>query len=279
MLGRLLAWMVAEPAAMAVTGAVTTLEPGEKLTVAGTVTALMLLEVRLTITPPSGAGADSVSVRFCVPVPVMLRLSGVKTTLAITCTAELAGVYPLAVALMFTAPKLTPVIVGCVPGANWPAAMVTLAVESVTLLVSLLASAMVTGATAGDDRVTGKLAVWPNPTLPLAGKLIAPVIETVTFVLAFAMPGATAVAVMVAEPAATAVSNTLTVDTFAGKLTLPGTVTALVLPEVRFTVRPLEGAGAERFSATFCAVIPPIVTVGDAKLIVAVTFTGPLAAV
>src|ERR1035441_2577959 len=91
MFGRLLAWMIAEPAAMAVTGTVTTLEPGEKLTVAGTVTALMLLEVRLTITPPAGAPADSVSVRFCVPVPVMVRLSGLKTTVAITCTAELAG--------------------------------------------------------------------------------------------------------------------------------------------------------------------------------------------
>jgi hypothetical protein len=278
MFGRLLAWMIAEPAAMAVTGTVTTFEPGEKLTVAGTVTALMLLEVRLTITPPAGAPADSVSVRFCVPVPVMVRLSGLKTTVAITCTAELAGVYPLAVALMFTAPKLTPVTVGCVPGADWPAAMVTLAVESVTLLLSLLASAMVTGATAGDDRVTGKPTVWPNPTLPLAGRLIVPAITTVTLVVAFAMPGATAVAVMVAEPAATAVSNTLTLVVFAGKLTLPGTVTALVLPEVRFTVRPLEGAGAERFSATFCVVIPVMVTVGDAKLIVAVTFTGALAA-
>src|ERR1035437_7289814 len=196
MFGRLLAWMVAEPAAMAVTGTVTTLEPGEKLTVAGTVTALVLLELRLTITPPAGAPADSVSVRFCVPAPLMVRLSGLKTTVAITCTAELAGVYPLAVALMFTAPKLTPVIVGCVPGADWPAAMVTRAGESVTLLVSLLASAMVTRATAGDNRVTGKLAVWHTPQLALAGKLISPVIETVTFVVAFAMPGATAIAVM-----------------------------------------------------------------------------------
>ena len=116
MFGRLLAWIVAEPGAMAVTGTVTTLEPSEKLTFAGTVTALVLLEIRFMITPPSGAGADSVSVRFCVPVPVMVRLSGVKTTLAITCTAELAGVYPPAVALMFAAPKLTPVIVGCAGG-------------------------------------------------------------------------------------------------------------------------------------------------------------------
>jgi hypothetical protein len=157
--------------------------------------------------------------------------------------------------------------------------MVTLAVDSVTLLVSLLASAMVTGATAADDRLTGKLTVWPNPRVPLGGRLIVVGITTVTFVVALAMPGATAVAVMVAEPAATAVSNTLTLVAFAGKLTLPGTVTALVLLEVRFTVRPAEGAGAERFSATFCVVIPLIVTVGDAKLIVAVTCTGALAAV
>jgi hypothetical protein len=116
MFGRLLAWIVAEPGATPVTGTVTTLKPGEKLTVAGTVTAFVLLEVRFTITPPRGAGADSVSVRFCVSVPVRVRLSGLKTTLAITCTAELAGANPPAVAVMFAAPKLTPVIVGCAGG-------------------------------------------------------------------------------------------------------------------------------------------------------------------
>jgi hypothetical protein len=100
---------------MAVTGTVATLEPGEKLTLPGTVTAPVLLEDRLTITPPVGAAAESVSVRFCVPV-LMVRLSGLKTTVAVTCTAELAAGYPLAVALMFTAPKLMPVIVGCVVG-------------------------------------------------------------------------------------------------------------------------------------------------------------------
>ena len=155
--------------------------------------------------------------------------------------------------------------------------MVTLAVDSVTLLVSVLAKAMVTGAAAGDDRLTGKLAVWPNPSVPLAGRLMVAVFETVTLVVALAMPGATAAAVMVAEPGATAVSSTLTVVPPPGKLTLVGTVTAPVFPEVRFTVRPLGGAAAERFSATFCVVIPLIVTVGDAKLIVAVTCTGALA--
>src|ERR1035437_2760575 len=104
--------------------------------------------------------------------------------------------------------------------------MVTLAADSITLLVSLQASAMVTGATAADDRLTGKLTNWPNPRVPLAGRLIVAVFTTVTLVLALARPGATGFRVRVAEPAATAVNNTLTVVAFAGKLTLPGTVTA-----------------------------------------------------
>ena len=59
------------------------------------------------VTPPAGAAADSLSVRFCVPA-LKVRLVGLKTTVAFTCTAELAGVKPLAVAKMFAVPKLAP---------------------------------------------------------------------------------------------------------------------------------------------------------------------------
>ena len=52
------------------------------------------------------------SARFCVPVPVMVRAGGAKAMLAVTSTAELAGVYPAAVAVMLDAPRLMPVIVG-----------------------------------------------------------------------------------------------------------------------------------------------------------------------
>jgi len=279
--GRLLAWTVAVPGPTAVTGTVVVVAPVAKLTVAGTVTAAVLLELRLIITPPKGAIADSVSVRFCVP-PLKVRLGGLKTTVAVTWTDELAGVKPLAVARMFAVPKLTPVTVGCTGGVVWPVAIVTLGSDMVTLLLSVLARAMVTGAAAGDDRLTGKAAVTLSPRAPLAGRLIVPVpepVETVTLVTALAMPGVRDTAVMVDVPCPTAVNNTLTVVEFAAKLTLAGTVTTLVLLEVRLTVRPPGGAAAERFRATFCVVIPVIETVGEAKLMIVATCTRLLAAV
>lgn len=158
----------------------------------------------------------------------------------------------------------------------------TLAVDSATLLLSLLASAMVMGELAGDDRLTGKLVVTPRPRAPLAGRLIAPEpepVETVTLVVALAMPGVRDTAVIVAEPCPAAVNSTLTVVAPAAKLMLAGTVTTFVLLEVRFTVRPPAGAPAERFRATFCVVIPVIETVGEAKLMMVATCTWLLAPV
>jgi hypothetical protein len=116
MFGRLLAWIVAVPGATAVTGTVVVFAPDTKLTVAGTVATAGLLELRLMITPPKGADADSVSVRFCVPA-LKLRVGGLKTTVPVTCTDELPGVKPIAVAVIFAVPKLTPVTVGCSAGA------------------------------------------------------------------------------------------------------------------------------------------------------------------
>lgn len=250
-----------------------------KVTVGGTVAAAGVLELRLMVTPPAGAAADKVRVKFCVVNPEIVRLGGVKLTVAVTSTAALAEVYPVAVAVMFADPRLTPVIVGCDDGVVCPAAMLTVGVEIVTLPVSVLASAMVTAVGAGAARLIANVADLPKPTVVLlGGRLIVAGLRTVTLMVAFAMPGATAVAVMVVAPCPTAVTSTLTVAAFAGKLTLAGTVAAFVLLELRFTVRPPEGAGAERFSATFCVAIPLIVTAGDAKLIVAVTCTGALAA-
>jgi hypothetical protein len=43
-------------------------------------------ELRLMMTPPAGAAADKVSVRFCVLNPEMVRVPGGKLTVAFTCT-------------------------------------------------------------------------------------------------------------------------------------------------------------------------------------------------
>jgi hypothetical protein len=67
-----LAVMVAEPAATPVTGTVAVVAPTAKDTVPGTVAAAGLLELRFTVTPPAGAAADKVSVKFCVAVPIIV---------------------------------------------------------------------------------------------------------------------------------------------------------------------------------------------------------------
>src|ERR1017187_639465 len=155
--------------------------------------------------------------------------------------------------------------------------MVTLLAEIVTLDVSLLASATVTLLAGACDKATASVAPCPKPTLALVGRIMAPGLSTVTFVGAFAIVDATAVAVIVVGPAPTEVTTTFIVVAFAGKTTLGGTVATLGLLEVRLTVSPTEGAGAERLSATFCVVTPVIVTVGEANVMMAVTFTAALA--
>jgi hypothetical protein len=66
--------------------------PAAIFTVAGTFAAAVLLELKLMVTPPAGAGADRVRVRFCVAVPTMLRLVGENAAVAATVTFWLAVV-------------------------------------------------------------------------------------------------------------------------------------------------------------------------------------------
>ena len=63
-----------------------------KVTVAGTVAAPVLLELRFIVKPPAGAGADKFNVRFWVAIPVIVRLVGEKLAVAVTCTVWLAEV-------------------------------------------------------------------------------------------------------------------------------------------------------------------------------------------
>ena len=92
MFGVELAWIVVVPGATPVTATVAVLVLAAMVTVAGTVAAAVLLELKLIVTPPAGAGADNVNVRFCVAVPVMLRVVGEKLAVAATVTAWLAVV-------------------------------------------------------------------------------------------------------------------------------------------------------------------------------------------
>ncbi len=91
-----LAVIVTAPAATPVTGTDTLVVPVPKLTVAGTVATVVSLELRFTVSP-AGAGADRFSVRFCVALPLIVRLPGEKlivvggaATPLVTCTWVLA---------------------------------------------------------------------------------------------------------------------------------------------------------------------------------------------
>ena len=84
--------MVVVPGATPVTATIALVALAAKLTVAGTVAAPVLLELKLMVKPPAGAGADRFRVRFCVAVPVIVRLVGEKLAVAATCTLWLADV-------------------------------------------------------------------------------------------------------------------------------------------------------------------------------------------
>jgi hypothetical protein len=172
---------------------------------------------------------------------------------------------------MVAVPSLTPLIVGCVVGVVRPAGIVTLKGDMVRVLVSVLDNATVTAAAAACGKVTAKVAVFPRPTVGLTGTPISPAVTTVTPRVVLGTFGAKVLAVMVAGPKATAVTSTFTLVAPAAKLTLVGTVATLGALEIKLIVKPVAGAAPDRFNATVCVAIPVMVTVGDAKVMVAFT--------
>jgi hypothetical protein len=203
-----------------------------KLTVPGTVATAVLLELRATVKPLGGAGPERLKVRFCTaPVPIV-RVLGEKPTLPVTVTGWLAGRNPKAEALRLATPTFTPVTCGCVAGVVCPAAMVTLAGDTVTFAGSLLANVTVTPLEeAGEGSVTGNATERPRPTVTLDGRLMGAELTTVTPAVLSGAPAA--LAWMVTAPGATPVTGTLTLVANAAKLTLAGTVATVVSLELR----------------------------------------------
>jgi hypothetical protein len=153
--GRALAWIVADPAPMPVTGTVTLVALAAKLTLGGTVATAVLLELRLTAKPPAGAGVDRFRKVFCVPAPLKVRAAGENAIVAVTCTVALPGLRPYADALTIADPKLTPLTRGAMLGLVSPARMMIFDGFTVTVDVSPLVSVTITPpAGAGCTRVT-----------------------------------------------------------------------------------------------------------------------------
>jgi hypothetical protein len=139
--------------------------------------------------------------------------------------------------------RLTPVTNTCVADVVAPAAMKTLAGDTVTFDVSLLARLMVTppvGAFANRDTANVLNPPIPTDTLPM---VIEPreTAVTVTLAVADVMPVALAV-IVTGPPTATPVTVTVTLVAPAVKFTVAGTVATPVALEVRFTVKPAGGA-------------------------------------
>src|SRR5262249_11836702 len=124
--------MTVEPSAIAVTGTGTVVAPPGNVTVEGTPATAVLLELKVIVNPPAGAGSERLRVRFCVMKPEIVRLAGENLMLPVTCTAPLPGPYPGAVAPMVADPRFTALTCGCVAGVVCPAAMVMLAGDIVT---------------------------------------------------------------------------------------------------------------------------------------------------
>ena len=251
MFGRALACRTVEPSVRADTGSVTLVAPAANVAVGGTVATPALLELRLTVRPPAGAGADRLRVMFCVVRPLIVMEPGAKLTLAVVCTVWVPEVNPDADAVMLAEPMLTAVTVGCVVGVVAPAAMVTLAADTVTFVVSLLVKATVTPpAGAGTGRVTAYGMDWPIATEAFAGRPMVPALTTFTVAVVSGTFGEELPWITV-EPMLTPVTGTLTVVVPAPKVTLAGTVAVLGLVDVRLMVKPPAGAAADRVRVRF----------------------------
>jgi hypothetical protein len=131
---------------------------------------------------------------------------------------------------------------------------------------------------AGFDSVTGSTTDDCGATVIPDARAISERVVTVTVALADATFGAVVVAAITAVPAPAAVTGTLTVVAFAGKLTVDGTPATFVLLDVRETMRPVAGAGAERVNVKFSVLLLWIVTLEGAKASAATTLTDSLAA-
>lgn len=239
--------------------------PAGTVTVAGTVTAELLL-ARFTVNPPPAAAVFSVTVQPSVPDPVMDALpqdSADRTGTPVPLTSITAEA-PLEPSLaIVNCPVVTPAAVGvnCTFSvADWPGLRETgrAAPETVKPAPVTVAESMVTAAAPVEVKVTDCAACAPTEILPkltLAALMVSPGLATLTSRAKFAeMPPAVAVSVTACGP--------LTADTVAEKLALvapaatvtdDGTLTSELLL-ARFTRKPPLGAAV--FNVTVHVSVP-----------------------
>ena len=236
--------------------------------------------VRLMKAPPAGAPVAKLTGKSTVSPGASVTLAGkiIGDELR-TVTLALAEPKPGVLAAIVAAPAPTPVTGTFTLVA--PAANVALA-GTVAAPVLFELRLAVKPAGAGPDRFSVRLPIEPALTVRLPGEkklLPAPAITTVTPAIAFGIPAA--LAVSVADPAASPVAGTDTLVAPAANVTVAGTVVTAVLLELRLMVKPPAGAGDDRFRVMFCVPGPLSVRLAGEKLIVSgepmPTVTNPLA--
>src|ERR1700676_2710081 len=112
-----LAVITAEPPETPVTCTLPLLELCGIKTVGGTVATAVLLELRLMVNPPTGAGVERIRKRGLKAAPGMVTLDGVKARVSVTWTVCSAGGKEYDVTVMVTDPNLSPVTIGVKVGA------------------------------------------------------------------------------------------------------------------------------------------------------------------
>jgi hypothetical protein len=243
-------------------------------TVAGIVTNPGAEEARFTVSPPTGAGPDRVTVRTLVSVPDSVSVCGDKLKDAVVKTVCVVEPYPGPLAVMLAEPGPTPVICGCAAGSVCPAAISTEAGVMLTLVGSLLVKATVTPPVgAGADKLIGNGTVCPRPTEMFEGRLIPPDTVTVTFAVAPVTPGVLVLAVMVAEPVEFPVIGTVTLVAGAVIVTDAGTLATAALLEDRLMISPPAGGAPVKVNVKFWVPPTPTLRLVGAKLMLAETWT------
>ena len=219
------------------------------------------------------AGPESVRVSVASePGPARIMLDGAREAVSPTVIKLVAEARPGPTAVMVVVPKPTPFNVTEREGVVCPALNVTPGVM-VAFEGSLLKSSTYVVVAAGRARTIGKSTVVLGGMVIAAGMTISPEVAEVTVILAVAFVSPAKLAVITLEPAATAVTGTVTVVAPAVIVTEAGTVAFAVLDELKVKVSPPVGAGAERFSERFCEPGAAMERFAGEKLMVAVTVT------
>ena len=139
---------------------------------AGTVATAVLSEERLKVMPPAGAAAEIARVTFTVRVALTLIGFGLIVGVTVTETFAVSGANPTAVAFTCVEPIVTPVTCGFAAGMSNPAGTNTLEVIVATDAFALVKLMVSPPGGEANERLTGRLALWPGASTGSAPKLM-----------------------------------------------------------------------------------------------------------